>query len=60
MKEDILLGLFLLGLGLFLLKTGKIGGVVPFTREERPFIYWATIAIAFSGGIFKIISAFYK
>ncbi len=60
MKEGIFAGLFLVALGLYLLKRGAIGGVVPFTREERPFLFFFTICFAIGGGLFVAISALFK
>ncbi len=34
----------------------RVGGVIPFTREQRPLLFWFTIAIAIGGGASKLIS----
>ena len=58
MNVDILTGLFLIALGLFLLKRGKVGGVIPFSNKERPLLFYATVSIAIGGGIIRIILSF--
>jgi len=56
MSVDILVGIFLIALGIFLFKRGHIGGVVPFTREERPILFYATVLIAIIGGVYRFLS----
>lgn len=51
------MGLFLIALGSFLLSKGAIGGAVPFTREEKPYLFLFTVGLAICSGIFSIIYA---
>mgnify|MGYP000223752228 CR=1 FL=1 len=60
MNAGLLIGAFLVGLGLFLFRLGKVGGVVPFTREERPLLFFFTIALAIVGGTYKIAAAIFN